>query len=201
MGRNSNAGAAITREAVIRRTAELASARGLDGVSVSLIATDLGMSKAGVIGHFRGKSELQVEAFRHAREIFVAQVWEPVRNRRPGMPRLRALCRRWADYAGSPPFAGGCLLVSAAVDFDDQPGPIHDEVASALQAWRATLVGEIERAKQDGDLPARTSARELAYTLEALAARAQPARALIGDTDAAQLCFAAMMHALGRSAR
>ncbi|MEA2495058.1 MAG: hypothetical protein QOJ29_2969, partial [Thermoleophilaceae bacterium] len=52
MPRRSNAEAAQTRAAIIGRAVETASIEGLEGVTIGRLADDLGMSKAGVIGHF-----------------------------------------------------------------------------------------------------------------------------------------------------
>jgi hypothetical protein len=154
------------------------------------------MSKAGVVGQFGSKLELQLQAFELARDRFTDEVWRPARRVPPGLRRLRAVCENWARYAGDPPFAGGCLLVTAAVEFDDQPGPLRDAVADALRAWRAQLTADIETAVRHGELRDRTDARRLAYTLEALAARAQPAISLLGDDNAGDLCREAMLEAL-----
>lgn len=183
---------------MVRRTAELASAHGLDAVSVGALAADLGMSKAGIVGQFGNKLELQLQAFELARDLFVDAVWTPVRRKRAGLERLLAVCKTWAAYAGEPPFAGGCLIVAASVEFDDKPGPLRDAVADALRAWRATIVSDIQVALEAGDLAPNVDPQHLAYVLEALAARAQPAISLLGDLNAADICRTEMLAAVRR---
>ena len=50
--RRSRAEAASTHDAIVREAAEGASEIGLEGISIGSLATSLGMSKAGVAGHF-----------------------------------------------------------------------------------------------------------------------------------------------------
>ena len=156
------------------------------------------MSKAGIVGQFGNKLELQLQAFELARDLFVEAVWTPVRRKKPGLERLLAVCETWAAYAGEPPFAGGCLIAAASVEFDDKPGPLHDAVADALRAWRATVVNDVQIAVEAGDLAPDVQPQQLAYVLEALAARARPAISLLGDVNAAEICRAEMVAAVRR---
>src|SRR4051794_4274997 len=86
MPRRSNAEAAQTRAAIVDRAVETASVEGLEGVTIGKLADDLGLSKAGVIGHFGTKVELQREALHRAQAIFTAEVWEPARDKPGGLP-------------------------------------------------------------------------------------------------------------------
>jgi AcrR family transcriptional regulator len=52
-GRRSNSDARATREAILRRAADIGSVEGLRGITIGRLATDLGMSKAGVLSRWR----------------------------------------------------------------------------------------------------------------------------------------------------
>src|SRR5258705_9823194 len=104
MPRRSNAEAAQTRVAIIDRAVATASIEGLEGVTIGRLADDLGMSKAGVIGHFGSKTDLQREALHRAQAIFTAAVWEPARTKPGGLPRLLAIADSWVDHLADCPF-------------------------------------------------------------------------------------------------
>src|SRR4051794_3379134 len=110
MPRRSNAEAAQTRVAIIERAVETASIEGLEGVTIGRLAGDLGMSKAGVIGHFGNKTDLQREALHRAWEIFLEQVWDPAAAKPRGMARLTTIADSWVEHLTHCPFPGGCFM-------------------------------------------------------------------------------------------
>lgn len=187
-----------TKTAILRRAADIASIDGLEVVSIGRLASDLDMSKAGILGHFGTKETLQLQTVELASRLFQSLVWDPVENREPGLERLLALCDSWIAYATDPPFPGGCFMATSSFEFASRHGRVHDAVAEAVGRWHSTLVHEIDRAVADGDLDAETDTEVVAFTLEALAAGIKPARYLRGDDDAPELAHRAMIAALHR---
>jgi AcrR family transcriptional regulator len=196
-GRRSVLDAQETRSTILRRAADIASVEGLEGVTIGRLASELEMSKSGVIGHFGSKEELQLAALDLAADVFREQVWEPARHLEPGLQRLLGICEAWTRYADAPSFAGGCFIAAATFEWDGRQGRVHDELAAVTARWRQTLVAEIERAVAAGDLPAGTDPAQAAFSLEALASGINPARQLHGDRDAAAWSLGAMRAVLG----
>jgi AcrR family transcriptional regulator len=196
-GRRSVAATRDTRAAILRRAVDIASVEGLEGLTIGRLATELGMSKAGVIGHFGTKEELQLATLDLAADIFREAVWEPVEHLPAGLPRLLAICESWTGYARRPPFPGGCFIAAASFEFDGRSGRVHDALAKVVRQWRKTLINEIRSAVEAGDLPADTDPEQAAFSLEALAAGCSPARQLQGDTAAAEWSLRAMHAVLG----
>jgi len=118
MPRRSAADTARTHATIVDRAVHVASTDGLEGLTIGRLAGDLSMSKAGVIGHFGTKEELQLEALAEATARWRREVWGPVAGEEPGLPRLRAVARRWSEFLGDCPFPGGCFLTSASFEFD-----------------------------------------------------------------------------------
>jgi AcrR family transcriptional regulator len=199
-GRRSDAEARDTRAAILRRAADIASVEGLEGITIGRLAGELGMSKAGVIGHFGSKEALQLATLELAAEIFRQRVWAPVEHQPAGLPRLLAICESWTRYAKRPPFTGGCFIAAASFEFDGRSGRVHDALAKVVKRWRKTLTAEVETAVRAGELPAETDPEQVAFSLEALAAGANPARQLQGNRHAADWSLRAMHAVLGVSA-
>ena len=88
--RVSASAAAVTREGIIQASVATASREGLEAVTIGRLAEKLDMSKAGVIGPFGSKEELQLETFRKAVAMFTRDVWDPASRDEPGLPRRRA---------------------------------------------------------------------------------------------------------------
>ncbi len=129
---------AQTRAAILDRAVDLASAEGLEGLTIGRLAAELGMSKSGLFAHFGSKQELQLATIEVAAERFVAAVIVPAMSAPDGAPRLRAMGERYLDHLDL--YSGGCFWGATSAEYDDRPGPVRDAVAAALDAWMAELV-------------------------------------------------------------
>ena len=182
--RRSVADTRDTHHAIVRRAMDVASVAGLDGLSIGGLASDLGMSKAGVAGHFANKQQLQLEAIDGAVELFTATIAPSLRERTPGLDRLRAGVEAWFAYLEDNPFPGGCLIQAAAAEQDGRPGPVRDAVVAADGQWRAFLLRELRTAIEAGELPADTDAGQRCFVLLALGAGLNQAVQLRADPQA-----------------
>src|SRR5205823_11079871 len=63
-----------TRERILDTAFRLAARDGLEGLSLSALAAEIGLSKSGLFAHFTSKEELQLEMLRVASERFVEEV-------------------------------------------------------------------------------------------------------------------------------
>ncbi|MCK2213483.1 TetR/AcrR family transcriptional regulator [Actinomadura sp. ATCC 31491] len=195
--RRSAAEALGTRSAILDRSVAIASAEGLEGLTIGRLALELDMSKSGVLGHFGTKEALQLAVLERADEVFRAEVWEPARQAAPGLPRLRVLCEAWISYLEREVFPGGCFFVAAAHEFDGRPGPVRDAVEARFAAWRARLRKEARRAAEAGDLPSGTDADLLAFELTGLVMALNHAVQLHRDPEAGHLARRAVRARLG----
>lgn len=170
-----------TRRALLRRAVDIASAEGLEGLSIGRLSTELRLSKSGVFAHFGSKEELQLAAIRAASAIFTEHIVVPALDVRPGLRRLWALCEGWLDYAERRIFPGGCFFFNAAAEFDARPGRVHDAVADAMRQWTGLLARTVTDAVQLGELGAEVDAEQLAFELDALGRAANAHAVLFAD--------------------
>lgn len=140
-GRDRSKGAA-TRATILARALDLASVDGLEGLTIGRLAAELEMSKSGVFAHFGSKQELQLATVGAAAERFRGAVIEPALEAPDGAPRLRAIADAYlAHLQDDDYYPGGCFWAATSAEYDDRPGPVHDAIAAALDAW----LGELER--------------------------------------------------------
>lgn len=182
MPRRSNAEAAQTRAAIIERAVETASIDGLEGVTIGRLADDLGMNKAGVIGHFGSKTDLQRAALHQAWQIYLNEVWEPCQDERPGLQRLRAIAEAWINHVAHSPFPGGCFMCTVSTEWDAREGELHDEVKRGWDVWRKTLRRDAATAVSEGDLDADPD--QVVFELTAIAMGLNQSLQLLGDKRA-----------------
>lgn len=173
MARKSREEAERTRSAVIDSAFALGAAEGLENLSIARIADHLDMSKSGVAGHFESKTDLQLAAVNHAMSDFMAKVWVPNAQFKPGKRRLRAVMTSWLVYSQSRHDYGGCFITAASMEFDDRPGPVRDRLQEGWRSWMTILAAD---AKADGLNGART-----VFKLHALVTEAMWMNQLFGD--------------------
>lgn len=169
-----------TRQAILRRAADIASAEGLEGLSIGRLATDLQISKSGVFTHFGSKEELQLATVRKAVEVYREYVIEPALDVPPGLGRVRALLQAWRRYQREPVFPGGCFFASTMAEFDARPGRVRDAIAASQRDWRDFLERCLREAVERGELDPSADVPQIAFELDAVT-RMGASHALLHD--------------------
>jgi len=189
-----------TRRAILSRAMQLASAEGLEGLSIATLAGDLGMSKSGLFAHFGSKEELQLSTIRAARRVFSDEAITPALAVKGGILRLRALLETWFDYIGNDTFPGGCILMEAAAEFDNRPGRVRDLIAETMGMWMDLLVEEAGHAMGRGEVVPGTDPVQLAWELHAFGLGLNWDRQLNNSPDARERAKAAVETRLAMAA-
>jgi AcrR family transcriptional regulator len=189
-----------TRKAILEAAVHIASAEGLEGLTIGRLAMDLSMSKSGLFAHFGSKEDLQVATVEAARAIFINEVIKPAFETAQGLLRLWKLCDIWLGYVQSGVFRGGCFFAAAAAEFDSRPGPVRDRIAEIMKEWLSTLRNTIIEAQNAGQLVKDIDAVQLAFEFNSLELGANWAFQLYGDIRAFTRAREAMRERLSRYA-
>ncbi len=180
-----------TRETILREAVDLASVVGLNGVTIGSLAGHTGLSKSGLFGHFGSKEQLQVATLEAGVARFIDSVIAPALHRPRGLARLRALFEGWLDWSDDGGPSGGCILVAAAVEFDDQPGPTRDYLVDTQRRWLDFLAGAARLAVDEGQFRRDLDCVQFAHELNAVYLGFHHARRLLRDPDAKQRAWTA----------
>ena len=170
-----------TRAQILRRAVDIASAEGLEGVSIGRLAAELAMSKTGVFAHFGSKQDLQVAIVEMAGDVFVAEVVEPAKTSPRGIPLLSALLQSWLSYVERIVFRGGCFFAAASAEFDSRPGPVRDKIVELTKAWVVGLENEVKEAQKLNQLSKKADPHQLVFELHAFVQEANWAFKLFDD--------------------
>jgi AcrR family transcriptional regulator len=157
----------LTRAAILDTALELASRDGLEGLTIGLLADKMNMSKSGVFAHFGSREDLQLEVLKLYHHRFEQEVFFPSIKEARGLPRLRAMFARWISRV-SEEIASGCIYISGAVEYDDRPGPIREELVAMVSAWQGALLRCVKQAIETGDLKQDTDPAQLVYEMYGL---------------------------------
>jgi AcrR family transcriptional regulator len=156
-----------TRAAILDAALDLASRDGLEGLTIGLLADRMQMSKSGVFAHFGSREDLQIAVIEEYHRRFEEEVFYPSLKEQRGLPRLATMIQRWVKRH-SREIASGCIYISGAVEYDDRPGPIRDELLNMVLAWKRALVRAAEQAVSEGHLRADTDCEQMIYEARAL---------------------------------
>lgn len=154
----------VTRSAILDASLTLAARSGLDGLTIGALAEATGMSKSGVFAHFGSREDLQIATLRAYEQRFVDEVLAPALGLSRGLPRLVAIFGTWLDWMIRE-VERGCLYVSGATEFDDQPGPVRDELVLAITSWQQELNKALSQAITVGDLREGTDLEQVTFEM------------------------------------
>lgn len=189
-----------TRKAILEVAVHIASAEGLEGLTIGRLASELSMSKSGLFAHFGSKEDLQVATVETARAIFINDVIRPAFETTKGLLRLWNLCDIWLGHVQSGVFRGGCFFCAAAAEFDGRPGLVRDRIAEIMKEWLSTLRTAIIEAQKAGHLVKDLDVTQLAFELNSLELGANWAFQLYGDINSFARARDAMRERLTRYA-
>ena len=131
-----------TRARILEEAVNQASVRGLAAVSLMDVAEAVGLSKSGLFKHFQAKEALHLAVLETAVARFIDQVWTPAAAQPTARARLDRFFEGRLDWAGGY-WRGGCPLMTAARELEQQPGDLRDYVVgqlNRLDAAEAALV-------------------------------------------------------------
>lgn len=189
-----------TRTAILDEALKIASRLGLEGLTIGSLAEATGLSKSGLFAHFGSREDLQLAVLEHAAQLYGTKVFRPVLNIERGLPRLRALFERWLEWALESGLPGGCIMIAAAAEYDDRPGPIRDAVIANQNRGRAISEKAVRLAVEEGHLRVDTDPEQIAFELLAIVLATHNYRRLLGDREARKRALTAFEQLIARHA-
>ena len=157
---------ADTRERIVQSALRAASLAGLGQLTVGSLAKQLRLSKSGLFAHFGSKEQLQIAVLEEAQRRFVETAGRPAFLQPRGERRVRALFENYLAWTNLDQLPGGCVYITAVVEFDEQPGPVRDAVFAAQGEWAKTLARCAELAKEVGDFRQDLDCATFAFELQ-----------------------------------
>ena len=189
-----------TRAAILDAALKVASKLGLEGLTIGTLADETGMSKSGLFAHFGSREGLQLAVLDHAAQRYGEQVFAPALKIDRGLPRLRALFERWLDWAQASGLPGGCIMISAANEYDDRPGPIRDSVIAYQRRGSAISERAVRLAIEEGHLRTDTDPEQIAFEMLGIVLASHNHRRLLGDGEARKRALIAFHQLIARHA-
>jgi AcrR family transcriptional regulator len=175
---------AETRDRIVESAMRLASSEGFEGLTLGTLSSELGLSKSGLFAHFGSKDELQLQVLRAAVERFNETVVRPSLKASRGEPRIRAFFENWLAWSNDPAMPGGCILVTASIEFDDRPGAQRDFLAAAYQERMSFLAKAARLAIEAGHFRPDLDREQFAFDIDCIALGYHSSHRLLRDPKA-----------------
>ncbi|HEX6295939.1 MAG TPA: TetR/AcrR family transcriptional regulator [Burkholderiales bacterium] len=189
-----------TRAAILDEAFRVASKLGLEGLTIGGLAEATGMSKSGLFAHFGSREDLQLAVLEHAAQRYGETVLMPALKIERGLPRLRAMFEHWLDWTLASGLPGGCIMIAAAAEYDDRPGPIRDAVIANQHRGNAVTRKAVRLAIEEGHLKTETDPEQITFELLGIVLASHNHRRLLGDKEARTRALKAFEELVARHA-
>ncbi len=97
-----------TRDRILDAGLNLLSTSGFAGVTIGLLASQVGMSKSGLFAHFKSKDDIDIALLEQMFEVAQTNVVVPAMRAQQGLSRLTALVENWFGWSTKAGLIGGC---------------------------------------------------------------------------------------------
>ncbi|BBN83533.1 TetR family transcriptional regulator [Pseudoalteromonas sp. A25] len=155
-----------TKQQVLAIALQIATNKSFNELTIGGLANATGMSKSGLFAHFNSKENLQLAVLDYAKDVFVETVITPAQEASTPLGKLMKMCELWQGWYREQAYS--CVFISAAVEFDDQPGAVRDRVKSQLSDLLHYLNGLVQAAIAAQELNTSTNAKQFTYELYSL---------------------------------
>ncbi len=172
----------LTRQAILEDALQLASIVGFHGLTIGVLAKRLNLSKSGLFAHFGSKEALQQAIIETGSEHFIGLVVRPAMELGSAVETLHRLFDGWLEWS-TERMAGGCLFVTATVEFDDRPGPVRDQIVEIERTWLGLIADSARRAMALHEFRADLDPAQFAYDFNAILLGFNQVRRLLNDPD------------------
>ena len=190
----------LTRAAIVEAALQAASRDGLEGLTIGTLADSMQMSKSGVFAHFGSREDLQLAVLKAYVNRFVDEVLRPAVRKPRGLPRLVAILERWVTFLARE-MTRGCIMIAGAVEYDDVPGPLRDEMVLIITGWKRELVRAIRQAVSEGHLKSSIDAGQLVFEIYGLMLAMHQDARLLRSADSAKRARAGLRRLIDVASR
>src|SRR5215218_2971370 len=108
--------AELTRAAIVGAAMDLASAEGLEAITLQAVADRIGLSKSGVFSRIGSREALQKAVVEEFGRQYLADVFVPAMRLPKGLPRLEDIVQRWIVRTSILDAERGCIYSAGAFE-------------------------------------------------------------------------------------
>jgi len=188
-----------TRDRILDAGLNLLSTSGFAGVTIGLLASQVGMSKSGLFAHFKSKDEIDIALLEQMAEVGQKTVVVPAMRAQEGLPRLTALVENWLGWSTKAGLVGGCPAAAGMFELDDVEGPVREKLLELEKQWNEILKQFIAEAVATGELRKDLDIDQFIWELMGFYLNHHASRRFMRDRDANKRAKQAFQGLIDRS--
>ena len=184
-----------TKNHILKEGLMLASVKGLVNISIGGLAAKAEMSRSGLFAHFLSKEQLQLEILDFANQLFAQVVLQPCSKIESPSEQIQFLVRvmpGWYEKT-DPKIPGGCIFLTATLEFDDRPGKVKDMLLQQQTQFLNFLKDIHNRGVETGEFKGGMGDSDFAFVFYSMYMGYNQYQKFFGDEDARQLAEHHMM--------
>ena len=151
-----------TRQHIIEKAAPFFNKKGYADTSLMNIVEATGLTKGAIYGHFDNKDDLAFKVFEFNLQQLNDGLNRYINNPEDAIGKLFAMIDFYRKEYKHIAERGGCPLLNASMEADDNFPALKVKVKAAIRQWKKTIVNLIEKAKEEKTVQRKTSAEHYA---------------------------------------
>lgn len=154
-----------TKAYIIERAAPLFNKKGYAGTSLSDIMEATALTKGSVYGNFENKDELAAAAYHYNFYSLRKRIAQEVRRHEKATEKLLGITRFYRNNWKLICERGGCPILNAAVEADDNLGYLKKPVQESIRVFVRDIVAIIELGQKNKEFRRNIDPTEYAYVI------------------------------------
>ncbi|MET0464241.1 MAG: TetR/AcrR family transcriptional regulator [Chitinophagaceae bacterium] len=157
-----------TRQLIIEKAAPFFNKKGYADTSLSDVTTATGLTKGAIYGNFENKDELALAVYDYNHSILFKGQSAAMASTTDPVEKLLAMTAYYRNEFRSVALRGGCPVMNAAVEADDNFPALKTKVKATYRGWRKVIAQTIEEGKRQHRILEKADADKYATLFIAL---------------------------------
>lgn len=155
----------LTKEIIIKHSADLFNTKGYKATSLSDITTATGFTKGAIYKHFKNKEDLEQQALRSLSKQMFDILNTDIKAASSFESKIEVVFNFFENYLENPPYAGGCPLMNSACESDDLDAGLRQQSFGMLVTFKTTITRIFDKAIKSGEVKKSTNTEELTHII------------------------------------
>ncbi|MEM1137051.1 MAG: TetR/AcrR family transcriptional regulator [Bacteroidota bacterium] len=151
-----------TRQAIIEQAAILFNKKGYAATSIPEITSAKGVTKGSFYGNFKNKEQIELAAFDYNIKLMNITLRNKIKKRDNAIDKLLVFEDYYYDLIKNGKYPAGCAILNTAIEADDTHPKLNKRVIAAIENWKNSIIGIIDKGKKYEQIKLEINAEEYA---------------------------------------
>ncbi|GAB4331607.1 MAG: TetR/AcrR family transcriptional regulator [Flammeovirgaceae bacterium] len=151
-----------TQQFILEKSINLFNTKGYENTHIQDITKAVGMTKGAIYGNFETKQELMIAAFEYGFQKVNALMTNMLAEGKTASEKLFKMIEYFDIHFQEPPFEGGCLMLNAAIEADDNNPELQVKVSKAFGKWQKSITKILQQGIENKEIKESVNCDEFA---------------------------------------